>query len=69
MKVKIKSNKKSSFVPYTVTFIIDTEEDSEWFHDNVAIRIGGSDCGKRTFVNDVFKRGVDGFSGNTELEI
>ena len=69
MKVEIENIKEeASFVPYKVTFIISTREDSTKFHDKVAINIAG--CTSK-LVGEIYKRSTSGRFDNiytTEID-
>lgn len=56
MNVKIKDwkRRKNGFTPYSVTFNIGSFEDSEEFHDRVAIIISNEPNG---MIGDIFCRG------------
>jgi hypothetical protein len=63
MKVKISNNPKA-FTPYTVTFSINTAEESIRFHDKVAIQ--GITGGPHEFLGRVFNRHYKGDIGEYE---
>jgi len=51
MRVKIKHTKKDGFKPYTVTFFVNTKEESKIFHNKVAMKIAES--GK--FIGNIYE--------------
>lgn len=66
MKVKIEEIKKESeFVPFKVTFFIETKEEHTRFHDKIAIELPGKSC---EFIGNVYERGYKG-KGDYEGEI
>jgi len=67
MKVKIEDAQNADvFVPYTVTFFIQTTEESTRFHDRVACKITD---GPHRFIGNIYERGHGDASGTEEFEI
>lgn len=58
---------KTKFVPYEITFLIETEEESKILHDEFAVKIAESS----QFIADVFLagRGPLTASGNVPLDV
>jgi len=67
MKYLVESTQNKEFSPYKVTFFINTKEESEAFHDNVAIKIESS-RGKSTgdLIKTIYQgAGKSGFVENS----
>lgn len=70
MKVKIEDIQKVNvFVPYTVTFFIQTPAESAKFHDHVAIKVIETVVGRQPFNGNIYKRGRGEVKGKAEFEI
>ena len=66
MKVKIENREETKdFRPYSVTFFIDTEEESTIFHDEVAIQFPDAE----TFIESIYDRCDGKYTPNQDIEI